>query len=288
MNAIVELAPGHKIGLPSKSPIWLACGTLGYGEAVPRGVDLAQLGGIVVGPVLRRSSSGSSPPRYAEHGVELVVKSGIQSRGLGATRRRYARLWPKMGCPVIVQVAEVQPRAVAEVIEQLAEEDGVAGFELLLPQEASADETGRIVHAACESSDLPVWAKVPLVNGEKLAERLVTAGASALVVAQAPRGVLLHQSGSRGTPDAVGESAEGGVISGDLMGLGAFPLMLDKLYAIKQLGLPCVLIGCGGIHSLSQVKQVLALGGSAVQIDSAFWVEPGIANWLAAEYSKRG
>ncbi len=56
---MIELAPGHKQGLPVNNPIWIAGGMVGYGEAVARGVNLTGLGGVVVGPILSSSRAGA-------------------------------------------------------------------------------------------------------------------------------------------------------------------------------------------------------------------------------------
>ena len=42
---MIELAPGHKQGLPTTNPVWIAGGMVGYGEAVPRGLNMAELAG---------------------------------------------------------------------------------------------------------------------------------------------------------------------------------------------------------------------------------------------------
>ncbi len=41
----VELAPGHKIGLPLASPVMLAAGSVGYGEARHRELETGPVGG---------------------------------------------------------------------------------------------------------------------------------------------------------------------------------------------------------------------------------------------------
>ena len=53
----IDLAPNHKHGLAVTNPILLGCGAIGYGEAVPKGLDTAELGAVVVGPILSASRS---------------------------------------------------------------------------------------------------------------------------------------------------------------------------------------------------------------------------------------
>jgi dihydroorotate dehydrogenase len=60
-----------------------------------------------------------------------------------------------------------------------------------------------------------------------------------------------------------------------------FALMLPVLRAMARLQLPAALIACGGIHTVAQMEQALDAGASAVQVDTALWVEPALPNWLA-------
>ncbi|MEZ4673262.1 MAG: hypothetical protein R2932_03335 [Caldilineaceae bacterium] len=60
-SAMLDLAPGHKLGLATANPILLAGGVIGSGEALPPGLNTTQLGGVVVGPIQRHA--WSEPPR---------------------------------------------------------------------------------------------------------------------------------------------------------------------------------------------------------------------------------
>ncbi|MGB5049885.1 MAG: hypothetical protein WBO46_13170, partial [Caldilineaceae bacterium] len=110
---MIELAPQHKIGLPVTSPILLAGGSAGYGEAIHPGIETARLGAIVIGPITRRSIRGSEPPRLAETSGGFVLHTGLQNRGVSAVIKNFARLWPRLGCPVIAQIADNTAEAAA-------------------------------------------------------------------------------------------------------------------------------------------------------------------------------
>ncbi len=262
---MIDLGPGHKQGLPVANPILIAGGTVGYGEATPRGLDLSQLGGVVVGPIMANSRGGSAPPRVA-HGVGgLVLDSGGQNRGVKGTIARFAKLWPRIGCPVVAQVADVGAQGMGKVAAQLAECRGILGFELL-PLTHDREEAVRMVKAVARQTDLPIWVKLRLELAEAWAGAMVDAGANALVLGQAPRGQLV--------------ALDGTVVDGALFGPLTFGLMLPALRAVAQMGLPAALIACGGIHTPNQLEQALAAGAHAIQVDSAFWVEPALPMWL--------
>lgn len=268
---MIELAPGHKFGLDLANPVVLAGGTIGYGEAVPSGANLSSLGAVVIGPFTRNSRAGSEPPRLAETNGGIVLNTGLQNRGVKAARRRFGRLWPGLGCPVIAQVADSMPRMLGRVAEQLATADGVSGLELLIPRHATLDVVRELIRQATYNCDLPVMAKLPIESAAAMAPTAVDAGAAALVIAQPPTATGYVRV----------ENGEQIAVTGSIHGPLSFASVCAAFEMVHSLELPCPLIACGGIHTLSQAGQILDAGARAFQIDSAFWVEPGLPARLA-------
>ncbi len=282
---MIELAPQHKEGLPVANPILLAGGTIGYGEALPRGLNPDKLGAVVVGPIMRASRAGTAPPRVAETNGGFVLETGQQNRGLTSALRRFAKLWPMMGCPVIVQVAEDTPRGLAQLVERLSDVRGVRGLEILAPNHGDFGLALALVRQAARYAEVPLWVKLPLEDALTWAPAIVEAGANALVVGQPPIGTILRSRhrvavGSERQPQ--GETAVTGGIYGPL----TFAPMLKTLMGIIGLDLSCAVIACGGIHTLAQVHQALSVGAQAVQIDSAVWVEPSLPELLAKKLAR--
>jgi dihydroorotate dehydrogenase (NAD+) catalytic subunit len=279
----IDLAPHHKQGLPVANPILAAGGSVGYGEARHAGLDMARLGAVVVGPIMRRSLAGKQPPRLAHVDGGLVLETGLQNRGVSAVIRKFARLWPGLGCPVIAQIADAHPDLAAETAERLAGVDAVSGLELLIPRHADGGLVRRLVQAVDRAADLPVWVKPPLSLAVELAPPAVEAGAAALVIAQPLTGAGL----ARTPDDPPVQGAPAALVRGPVYGPLAFAPMLDVLAQVAALDLPAARIACGGIHTPEQVRQALAVGASAVQLDSALWVEPGLAGRLVDELKER-
>lgn len=269
---MIELAPGHKQGLPSLNPVWVAGGMVGYGEAVPRGLQMAGLGGVVVGPVMASSRAGAALPRVAQTVGGIVLESGWQNRGASSAINRYGKLWANLGCPVVVQLVDADARSMGKLAGRVASVPGVAGLELV-PLTHELDVAARMVRNASQASDLPVWVKVSLSEAVGWAKVLVEAGANGLVVGQAPRGEL-------GLVPA-------GVVSGALHGPLVFALTLPVVRAVAHLNLPAALIACGGIHTVAQMNEALAAGADAIQVDTAVWVEPALPNWLVSAWAER-
>ncbi len=263
----VELAPGHKIGLPLTGPVVLAAGSIGYGEARHRELEMGRFGGVVVGPFTRRSRGGGPPPRLAETLGGLIRRAGLQNRGVSAAVRRYGQLWPRMGCPVIAQVADSELQEAAETVGRLSVADGIAGFELLCQPETSEREIGRLLEVLLLETDLPVLVKLPLARAAALAPVVTESGAAGVVVGSPPIGA--------------GMRAGGQTVNGEMFGPGVYPMMLAALLDVKALGLTGSLIACGGVHTQQQARDCLQAGADALQLDSLVWVEPTAAVALA-------
>lgn len=270
---MIDLAPGHKVGLLVKNPVLLAGGAIGYGEAMHSGLAVKQLGAVVVGPLLHHSGAGAPPPRLAEVPGGFVLGAGLQNRGVNDVLKRFARLWLRLGVPVIVQVAETRPPSLAFVVERLATVEAVAGIELLVAPGADKEAVSQVVHTVVQSCDVPVWVKLPLAEAVALAPAAVATGAVGIVVGRPPVATAPRSSQAAAAPS---------LVQGALQGPSLFHLMLAALLAVSRLALPAALLACGGIHTIEQAQLVLSVPGvCAFQIDSALWIEPGLPNRLA-------
>lgn len=274
-NQWIDLAPNHKLGLVVANPVLLGAGAIGYGEAVPRGLDLAQLGAAVVGPVLSASRGGTQPPRLAHVNGGVVLDTGLQNRGVNNAIQQYGKLWENLGCPVVVQVVESHPQTLAKLAGKLAPLRGIQGLELLPGDDVDGARLGTLVRTLDRACELPIWVKLPLATAATLAPAACDAGAVGLVLGQPPTGAGLRIA------DGAAQA-----VTGAVYGPFNFPQMLRALLEVAGLQLPAALIACGGIHTSTQVQQALAAGAQAVQIDSAVWVEPGLPGRLAAEISR--
>lgn len=243
---------------------------------MPPGMATRRLGAVVVGPVTRASRRGPQPPRLAEFSGGMVLESGLQNRGIRSVLAKCAPGWPKLGCPIVVQVAERDPEDLRYVVSKLEQVRSVSGIEVLIHEDANGRETGEAVAQAATQSELPVWVKLPLARAHDLAGQATAAGAHALVIGRPVRGALMR-------PYATADGLERTVmVRGELYGPASFAIALESLAAVSALDLGVPLIACGGVHCWDHVQQALACGASAVQIDSVAWIEPGLPESLLA------
>lgn len=263
---MIELAPDHKRGLGVANPVMLAVGTVGMGDAVHPNLDLAAVGAVVVGPLTRASRGGSEAPRIAEVAGGMVLDTGLQNRGLDATMRHSAEAWARMPVPVLVHIAENDPRRLGEMTRRLSELENVAGIELGFPSRFDLNWIRIAIQSLTDEGDLPVLARLPLARASEIAKPVVEAGASALVIGGPPRAAAF--SGDV-------------LVQGELFGLAVFPQMLGALVDVAALRLGVPLVASGGIHTERQARQALEAGASAVQLDTIAWLEPERVNLIA-------
>jgi dihydroorotate dehydrogenase (NAD+) catalytic subunit len=257
----VDLAPGHKQGLLLANPVMPAAGTFGYGLEYEGLMETEQLGAIVTTPTTLRPQRGQPQPRLQELKDGLLLGTGGQNPGLGRVLREYAPRWARGKVPVILNIAGPRPAEFASVARRLDNAQGIWGLELTLPDRATSPEARGIVAAVRALTLLPLWAKLPLFRAEDLADVCLDAGANALTVGLPPLGMSL-------------DLAAKARLVGRLYGRMVKPLALRAVDAVAQ----CVqapIIASGGIHTVEDALEFLALGASAVQVGSATWVEPG-------------
>ena len=268
---MIELAPDHKLGLPVACPVMLGAGAIGYGESRHRELTLDGFGAVVIGPFTRRSRRGSQPPRMAETLGGFVRRVDLQNRGVSAAVRKFAGLWPRLGCPVVAQLGDSEEEEAASTARRLSGVEGIEGFELVCSPAGSEREISRLLEALLVETDLPVLAKLPLVRASTLAPALIAAGAAGIVVGSPPIGAAMK--------------GDGWTVTGEVFGPGVYPMMLAALMEVKGLGLTGSLIACGGIHTRNQALHCLAAGADALQLDSLAWVEPAAASIVAAAFA---
>jgi len=265
----IELAPKSKMGLTLHNPVMPAAGCFGFGTETADLVDTTGLGAIVVGPFTARPRRGAHPPRAVPLADGVLIHTGLANPGITAAIRQYANAWESSPVPVIAHVAGTAPDEVLACCEHLGEVSGVAAIELGLPDNTYDSEVHKLVLAARSSTFHPLIVRLPLTYADELCEVAVDAGADVLTVAAPPRGTVWHEASQR-------------LIQGRLYGRFVQPLMLRSLCLVNDL-VDVPLIACGGIHTVEDALICIQVGASAVQIDSAMWVQPSSLAAIAAQ-----
>jgi dihydroorotate dehydrogenase (NAD+) catalytic subunit len=255
MASVIELAPEWKRSLTLTSPLILASGALGDPAA----------GAIVSLPLTLYPRAGAPTPRVMNVPGGVMLRTGGANPGLDRFLRENRRSWENRGLPVIAALAAQGAGDWPAMAARLERVPGISGVELHLNPTIRAVEA---IHATRAATELPILVKLDLDEVADIAADCVAAGGNCLVIARAPRGMMM---------------VDGRAWYGRLYAPTVKPIILRAVAQIAEMRLPAPLVACGGVHSGQDVHDLLAAGASAVEIDSAHWVEPKALARIAAE-----
>jgi dihydroorotate dehydrogenase (NAD+) catalytic subunit len=265
------------------NPIITASGTFGYGLEFAHLVDLNQLGGLVTKGISLEPIEGAPAPRLCETPSGMLNAVGLQNVGVQAFVAGKLPLLRKYNTSVIVNVFGYCLEDYVEVIHRLEDADGIAAYELNIScpnvkkggmqfgsNPALVEE---VVGAARKAAaKRPLWVKLmPLVTDIGLIGRAAeSAGADALTVANTyPAMALDFRTGK----------SKLGNLTGGLSGPAIKPITLRLVWETRK-AVKIPVLGLGGIESVEDVLEYLAVGATAVQVGTASFTDPTISEAL--------
>jgi dihydroorotate dehydrogenase (NAD+) catalytic subunit len=279
-----------KIGaLRLRNPILAASGTFGYGLEFAHLVDLNRLGGFVTKGLSREPIEGAPAPRLYPTPSGMLNAVGLQNVGVRAFVAEKLPVLRKFDTAVIANVFGYTLEDYVDVIRVLEDAEGLAGYELNIScpnvkkggMQFGSDPTcvAEVVGAARKAaSKRPLWVKLsPLVTDIGLIARAAEeAGADALTVANTyPAMAIDFRSGKSRLGNA----------TGGLSGPAIKPITLKLVWETRKAARIPV-IGLGGIETVEDVLEYLAVGASAVQVGTASFTDPRASQRLAGTLTK--
>jgi dihydroorotate dehydrogenase (NAD+) catalytic subunit len=281
----VDLSVDLGRGLVLANPILVASGTFGYGIEYGDVVDVERLGAICCKGTTLKPRVGNPTPRVTETPGGMLNSIGLQNPGVDAVVEKYAPTWRGWGVPVIVNVAGESVADYVECVRRLDGVAGVAGIELNiscpnvgkggLQFAIDADAAGSVTAAVRRVTDLPLLVKLSpnVADVRPIARAIAAAGADALTAINTLSGMAV--SADRSRPFL-------GNTYGGLSGPAIKPVALRIVYEVAQLvDIPVVAIG--GVTSLDDVLDFLAVGAVAVQVGTAVFADPTLPVRLVDE-----
>jgi len=274
-----------KIGaLRLRNPILAASGTFGYGLEFAHLVDLNRLGGFVTKGLSREPIEGAPAPRLFPTASGMLNAVGLQNVGVRAFVTEKLPVMRKFDTAVIANVFGYTIEDYVEVIRVLEGADGLAGYELNIScpnvkkggMQFGSDPAlvAEVVGAARKAAKRPLWVKLsPLVTDIGLIARAAEeAGADALTVANTyPAMAIDFRTGK----SRLGNKTGG--LSGPAIKPITLRLVWETLKAVKT-----PILGLGGIETVEDVLDYLAIGASAVQVGPASFADPRASERLVA------
>jgi dihydroorotate dehydrogenase (NAD+) catalytic subunit len=271
------------------NPIITASGTFGYGLEFAHLVDLNQLGGLVTKGLSLEPIEGAPAPRLCETPSGMLNAVGLQNVGAQAFVKDKLPLLRKYNTSIIVNVFGYCLEDYVEVIRRLEDADGISAYELNIScpnvrkggmqfgsNPALVEE---VVGAARKAAaKRPLWVKLmPLVTDIGLIGRAAeSAGADALTVANTyPAMALDFRTGK----------SKLGNLTGGLSGPAIKPITLRLVWETRK-AVKIPILGLGGIESVEDVLEYLAVGATAVQVGTASFADPRVSEALVSGLSR--
>jgi len=266
-----------------RNPILAASGTFGYGVEFAHLVDLNRLGGIVVKGLSREPMEGAPAPRLCETPAGMLNAVGLQNIGVRAFVLEKLPILRKYDTAIIANVFGYCVEDYVEVIRVLEDADGLTAYELNIScpnvkkggMQFGGDPAlvAEVVGAARRAAvKRPLWVKLsPLVADIGLIARTAeSAGADALTVANTYPAMAI---------DPWTRKSCLGNQTGGLSGPSIKPMTLRLVWEThKAIKIP--ILGVGGIETVEDVLQYLAVGATAVQVGTASFTDPTVSQRL--------
>jgi dihydroorotate dehydrogenase (NAD+) catalytic subunit len=244
------------------------------------------LGGFVSKTITPDPRPGNPPPRIVTERQGLINSIGLPGPG----RRAFMDdLLPQLGRivqgPVICSVGGFSPHEYTETVAELDAAGDCAAVELNVSCPnvesgcdsigADAGETEALVRACRAATRKPLWVKLSasVADIATIARAAEAGGADALVCINTVKATRIDRR--------TGRSWLGGG-GGGLSGPAIRPVALHAVLACRA-AVAIDLVGVGGVDTADDVRDLLAIGASAVALGTALFRDPAAPRRLLAE-----
>ena len=280
VNLSVDVA-----GMALRNPIMTASGTFGYGAEFAPYMDLQSIGAIVTKGLSLRPQAGNDTPRIVETPAGMLNAIGLQNVGIDAFVEKKVPFLRTVNTPCIANFFGNTVEEYAEMARRLDAIPEVAGLEMNIScpnvkcggiQFGSDPASAATVVAACRAvCNKPLIVKLSpnVTDVVAMARACVDAGADSLSLINTLVGMAIDVKTRR----PVLANTTGG-----LSGPAIKPVALRMVWQVAQ-AVKVPLIGIGGIMSATDVVEFLLAGATAVQVGTASFVTPGIAQTIAED-----
>ena len=263
-----------------KNPIMTASGTFGYADEFDDFMDVSKLGAVVTKAISLKPRPGNSWNRVIEVEAGMINSIGLENVGI---ERFISEKIPVLNAKNINYVMNLAGASESEYVElaKLSEQNGIKAIELnvscpnvksgCLEFGTDAKTLGGLVKSVRnEYSGCLIVKLTPNVTRiEDIAIAAQENGADAVSAINTLKGLGMKLSFRNGK--FFREQVVGG-----FSGVAVKPVALGVVNRLKQvLNIP--IIGLGGIASMQDVLEFLAVGAEAVQVGTANFTYPNIS-----------
>jgi len=267
--------------VPLANPVFTASGTCGYADELADFMDVNQLGGFITKSITSKARKGNRTPRIVETDSGMLNAIGLANIGVEKFIGEKIPLLRQMKPAVFVNVAGETIAEYLAVVERLAPEEGIAGFELNIscpnvarggisfgtdPEQVA--EITSAVKRACGEKVLMVKLSPMVTDISTTARAAVEAGADALSLINTFGAMVIDVR----TRKAVLANRTGGLSGPAIKPIAVY--LVNKVYkeVAGSCGIP--ILGLGGIRTACDAIEFIIAGASAVGIGTASFIEP--------------
>ena len=265
--------------LALRNPVLTASGTFGYGDEYAHVVDVARIGGVITKTITVHPRAGNAAPRIAETAAGMLNSIGLENVGLERFRAEKLPKLRALQATVIASLGGETARELVRLLEPLAGEPGIGGFEINFSCPnvskggarywAVATRLERTMRLLRTLTDRALIAKLSpdVTSVGDLAQACEQGGADAVTAVNTFVGMALDLEHGR---NRLNRS------TGGLSGPAIKPLALARCHeAAAAVRIP--VIGSGGIMNGRDALEFIAVGAAAVQVGTASFVRPAAA-----------
>lgn len=265
-------------GVELQNPVIPASGCFGYGYEFDELYPIDKyLGSISIKGTTLQPRYGNPLPRIAETPSGLLNSVGLQNPGI---HKVIAEELPKLRRvfhqPIIANISGFSIEEYVECCRMIDKEEQVAIIELNVSCPnvhgggmsfgTSPDSVKEVVKAVKRVITKPLYVKLtPNVSDiVAIAKAAEESGSDGLVLINTLLGMRINLK--TGKPVLAN-------VTGGLSGPAIFPVALRMVYQVSQ-ACKIPVIGCGGVSSASDVREMLMAGATAVEVGSANLRDP--------------
>jgi len=271
-------------GMKLANPVFTASGTCGYADELADFMDINQLGGFITKSITVKPRKGNPTPRIVETDSGMLNAIGWANIGLDKFIEEKLPVIEKLTVPVFINVAGETIDEYVAVVERLATEKAIAGFELNIScpnvekggisfgtESELVKEVTSAVKKTCGEKVLMVKLAPAVTDISVIAHAAVEAGADVLSLINTFTAMVIDTE----TRKPVLANKTGGLSGPAIKPIAVY--LVNKVYndVAKQGKIP--ILGMGGIRNASDALEFIIAGASAVAVGTASFIEPDCA-----------
>lgn len=262
------------------NPVFVASGTFGYGIETDSLVETSNLGAIITKSITRQPREGNPPPRIVETPSGMINSIGLANVGVEKYIENILSKTEQLKTQIITNIAGFSIDDYEYVIEKLETVNApICGYEINIScpnvesgkMEFAVDQelTGKLIETLRRATDKLLIVKLSpnVTDITAIASAAAEGGADAVSAINTVFGMAIDINSRK-------PSVNTNV--GGLSGPAIKPIGIANVYKVAQ-SVDIPIIGIGGITSANDVIEYILAGASAVQVGTANYRDPGIA-----------